>query len=32
MIVDNGVVRKINVEAAPGKVETSSAETLLTQL
>ena len=31
MIVDNGVVRKINVEAAPGKVETSSAEALLKQ-
>jgi len=32
MIVDNGVVRKLNVEAAPGKVEASSAEALLTQL
>lgn len=32
MIVDNGVVRKLNVEAAPGKVEASSAETLLAQL
>jgi peroxiredoxin len=32
MIVDNGVVRKLNVEASPGKVEASSAETLLTQL
>jgi peroxiredoxin len=32
MIVDNGVVRKLNVEAGPGKVEASSAETLLKQL
>ena len=32
MIVDNGVVRKLNVEAAPGQVEASSAETLLKQL
>jgi peroxiredoxin len=32
MIVDNGVVRKLNVEASPRKVEASSAETLLTQL
>jgi glutaredoxin/glutathione-dependent peroxiredoxin len=32
MIVDDGVVRKLNVEAAPGKVEASSAEALLTQL
>jgi peroxiredoxin len=32
MIVDNGVVRRLNVEAAPGKAETSSAEALLNQL
>jgi peroxiredoxin len=32
MIVDNGVVRRLNVETAPGKVETSSAEALLQQL
>jgi peroxiredoxin len=32
MIVDNGVVRKISLEVASGKVETSSAETLLKQL
>jgi peroxiredoxin len=32
MMVDNGVIRKLNIEAAPDKVETSSAETLLKQL
>jgi len=32
MLVDNGVLRKLNVETAAGKVETSSAETLLNQL
>jgi peroxiredoxin len=32
MIVDNGMVRKLNVEAAPGTVETSSPEALLKQL
>ncbi|WP_158809435.1 peroxiredoxin [Beijerinckia sp. L45] len=32
MIVDNGVVTTLNVDANPGKAEASSAETLLTQL
>jgi glutaredoxin/glutathione-dependent peroxiredoxin len=32
MIVDDGVVRRLNVEAAPGKAETSSAEALLQEL
>jgi glutaredoxin/glutathione-dependent peroxiredoxin len=32
MLVDNGIVRKFNVETAAGKVETSSAEALLKQL
>ena len=32
MIADNGVVRKLNVEAAPGQVDASSAEALLAQL
>jgi glutaredoxin/glutathione-dependent peroxiredoxin len=32
MIVDNGIVRKLNIETAAGKVDASSAETLLTHL
>ncbi|HEY8031089.1 MAG TPA: peroxiredoxin [Methylocella sp.] len=32
MMVDNRVVRKLNIEAEPGKVEASSAEALLNQL
>jgi glutaredoxin/glutathione-dependent peroxiredoxin len=32
MIVDDGVLRKLNVEASPGKVESSSAEALLKDL
>ncbi len=32
MVVDNGVVRKLNVETAPGNLEKSSAEALLKQL
>jgi peroxiredoxin len=31
MLVDNGVVKKLNVEA-PGKFEVSGAETMLSQL
>jgi glutaredoxin/glutathione-dependent peroxiredoxin len=32
MLVDNGVVKTFNLEEAPGKAETSSAETLLKSL
>jgi glutaredoxin/glutathione-dependent peroxiredoxin len=32
MLVDDGVVRKLNVEESPGKVEASSADALLNEL
>ncbi len=32
LIADDGVVRKLNVEESPGKVEASSADTLLKEL
>src|SRR5579864_1044197 len=32
MLVDNGVVKKFNIEPAPGKVEVSGGDTLLAQL
>lgn len=32
MLVDGGVVRKLNAEESPGKVEASSADTLLKEL
>ena len=32
MLIEDGVVKKINIETAPGKVENSGGETLLGQL
>ncbi|HTE92575.1 MAG TPA: redoxin family protein, partial [Bradyrhizobium sp.] len=32
MLVDDGVVKKFNLEPAPGKVEVSGGDTLLGQL
>ena len=32
MLVDNGVVKSLNIEAQPGQVDTSSAETMLKAL
>ena len=32
MLVDDGVVKKLNIEEAPGKVEVSGGDTLLKQL
>ena len=32
MLVDNGVIKKLNLEPAPGKVEVSGGDTLLGQL
>jgi peroxiredoxin len=32
MLVDDGVVKKLNIEEAPGKVEVSGGDALLKQL
>jgi len=32
MVVDNGVVKTLNIEEAPGKADLSGADTLLKQL
>ncbi len=32
MLVDNGIVKKLNIEDAPGKAEASSAEALVKQI
>lgn len=32
MLVENGIVRKLNVEASPGQIECSGAESLMAQL
>ncbi len=32
MLVEDGVIRKLNIEASPGKADASSAETLLNQI